>query len=70
MQIARVQARNQFSVAQVEAIMATQVQRSERLAAADDVIVNEGPPEAAAAAVERLHRAYLDLAAKKQARGL
>ncbi|NCV86220.1 MAG: dephospho-CoA kinase, partial [Oxalobacteraceae bacterium] len=28
MQIARVQARNQFSVAQVEAIMATQVQRS------------------------------------------
>lgn len=70
MQIARVQARNQFSVAQVEAIMATQVRRSERLAVADDVIINEGSPEAAAAAVERLHHAYLALAAKKQAGGL
>jgi dephospho-CoA kinase len=70
MQIARVQARNQFSVAQVEAIMATQVQRSERLAVADDVIVNDGPREAIAAAVERLHREYLVLAAKKRAGGL
>jgi len=70
MQIARVQARNQFSVAQVEAIMATQVQRSERLAVAHDVIVNDGPREAVAAAVERLHREYLALAAKKRAGGL
>jgi dephospho-CoA kinase len=70
MQIERVQARNQFSVAQVEAIMATQVQRSERLAVADDVIVNDGPREAIAAAVERLHREYLTLAAKKRAGGL
>jgi dephospho-CoA kinase len=70
MQIERVQARNQFSVAQVEAIMATQVQRSERLAVADDVIVNDGPREAIAAAVERLHREYRTLAAKKRAGGL
>jgi dephospho-CoA kinase len=70
MQIARVQARNQFSVAQVEAIMATQVQRSERLAVAHDVIVNDGPRDAVAAAVERLHREYLSLAAKKRAGGL
>ncbi|MFN5098765.1 MAG: dephospho-CoA kinase [Burkholderiaceae bacterium] len=70
MQIERVQARNQFSVAQVEAIMATQVQRSERLAVAHDVIVNDGPREAVAAAVERLHREYLALAAKKRAGGL
>jgi len=70
MQIARVQARNQFSVAQVEAIMATQVQRSERLAVADDVIVNDGPRETVVAAVERLHREYLALAAKKRAGGL
>ena len=70
MQIARVQARNQFSVAQVEAIMATQVQRSERLAVAHDVIVNDGPREAVAAAVERLHCEYLALAAKKRAGGL
>jgi dephospho-CoA kinase len=70
MQIDRVQARNQFSVAQVEAIMATQVQRSERLAVADDVIVNDGPRETVVAAVERLHREYLALAAKKRAGGL
>ncbi len=70
MQIERVQARNQFSVAQVEAIMATQVQRSERLAVADDVIVNDGPREAVAAAVEQLHREYLALAEKKRAGGL
>lgn len=70
MQIERVQARNQFSVAQVEAIMATQVQRSERLAVADDVIVNDGPREMVNAAVERLHREYRALAAKKRAGGL
>ena len=70
LQIERVQARNQFSVAQVEAIMATQVQRSERLAVADDVIVNDGPRDAVAAAVDRLHRDYLGLAAKKRAGGL
>ena len=70
LQIERVQARNQFSVAQIEAIMATQVQRSERLAVADDVIVNDGSREAVAAAVDRLHREYLALAAKKQAGGL
>jgi len=70
LQIQRVQARNQFSVAQVEAIMATQVQRSERLAVANDVIVNDGPPEAVAAAVDRLHREYLALAVKKRPGGL
>ncbi len=67
MQIERVMRRNQFSMSQVEAIMATQATRAQRLAAADDVIVNDGHRDAVAAAVTRLHAGYLLLSAKKQA---
>lgn len=65
-QVERVIRRNQFSVAQVKAIMATQATRADRLAAADEVIVNDGHPDAVAAAVARLHDTYVALAAKKQ----
>ncbi|MHA7681909.1 dephospho-CoA kinase [Cupriavidus sp. PET2-C1] len=61
-QIARVMARNGFSQGQVEAIMARQARRSERLAAADDVVDNEGPPEALPAQVDRLDQLYRTLA--------
>jgi dephospho-CoA kinase len=67
MQIERVIRRNQFSAAQVEAIMATQATRDARLAAADDVIVNDGQRDELAAAVARLHDGYRVLAAKKEA---
>jgi dephospho-CoA kinase len=66
MQIERVIRRNQFSVMQVEAIMATQATRADRLAAADDIIVNDGQRDAVVTAVARLHNDYLALAAKKQ----
>ncbi len=57
-QIARVMARNGFSREQVLAIMAKQATRAQRLAAANDVVDNDGPVEALAAQVDRLDRAY------------
>ena len=63
-QVARVVARNGLAEAQVRAIMAAQVTRSERLAAADDVIENDGDIAALPAQVDRLHAIYLDLAAR------
>lgn len=60
-QIARVMARNGFTREQVEAIMRKQATRAARLAAADDVIDNDGPPEALDAQVERLDTLYRSL---------
>lgn len=58
-QIARVMARNGLPEAQVKAIMAAQASRANRLAAADDVIDNDGGQDALAPQVERLHQFYL-----------
>ena len=58
-QLARVMARNGLSEEQVRAIMATQVSRAERLAAADDVISNEGAIAALEPQIARLHANYL-----------
>ncbi|AOY92682.1 dephospho-CoA kinase [Cupriavidus sp. USMAA2-4] len=62
-QVARVMSRNGFTRPQVEAIMARQATRAQRLAQADDVIDNEGRPEALAPQVERLDRLYRSQAA-------
>jgi len=59
LQVARVMRRNGMSEAQVRAIMATQVPRAARLAAADDVIVNDADVAALLPQVERLHALYL-----------
>jgi len=62
-QISRVMNRNGFSREQVLAIIARQATREARLAAADDVIVNDNAPlSALEAQVEAQHRAYLALA--------
>ncbi|WP_321955460.1 dephospho-CoA kinase [Paraburkholderia bannensis] len=62
-QIARVMSRNGFTREQVLAIIARQATRDDRLAAADDVIVNDNVTlDALAQDVERLHRRYLALA--------
>lgn len=62
-QIARVMRRNAFSREQVLAIIARQATRDERLAAADDVIVNDHAPlEQLTQQVQRLHERYLALA--------
>ena len=62
-QVARVMARNGLSEQQVRAIMATQASRSVRLAAADDVIDNDGGLEALLPQVEALHARYLRISA-------
>jgi len=61
-QVARTMARSGLTAAEVRAIMEHQVSRAERLAAADDVIGNEGESAALRPQVERLHRLYLQLA--------
>ncbi|WP_434661062.1 dephospho-CoA kinase [Paraburkholderia sp. A3BS-1L] len=61
-QIARVMNRNGFTREQVLAIIARQATREARLAAADDVIVNDGATlETLAQDVEILHQRYLVL---------
>lgn len=62
-QIARVMARNRLTHDEVDAIIAAQAGRAERLRAADDVIVNVATPEALFNEVGMLHRRYLTLAA-------
>ncbi|HTN66079.1 MAG TPA: dephospho-CoA kinase [Burkholderiaceae bacterium] len=59
MQVERVMRRNSLDAAQVQAIMAAQATRAARLAAADDVITNDGEPAALIPQVERLHALYL-----------
>lgn len=61
-QVARTMARSGLTEAEVRAIMAVQAGREARLAAADDVIDNDGGLEALRAQVEALHRRYLDAA--------
>ena len=57
-QCARVMARSGLSLAEVRAIMKTQASRAERLAAADDVILNNQTLAALAPEVSALDRAY------------
>ena len=66
-QVRRVQLRSGLTADEVRRIMATQLPRAERLAQADDVIDNSGPPEALAPQVERLDRRYRRLAARFRA---
>jgi dephospho-CoA kinase len=61
-QLARVMARNGLAEAQVRAIMATQATRAERLAAADDVLTNEGPVALLPPQIADLHAKYLAFA--------
>jgi dephospho-CoA kinase len=63
MQLARVMTRNGLQEAQVKAIMAAQVSRPQRLAAADDVISNDDGIAALAPQVAALHRLYLAISA-------
>lgn len=58
-QLARVMARSGLDAAEVEAILLAQASRSERLAAADDVVDNGGSADALPAQVDLLHDRYL-----------
>ncbi len=59
LQVTRVMRRNGLSEAQVKAIMATQATRAMRLAAADDVIDNNGDLAALEPQIAVLHEVYL-----------
>lgn len=62
-QIERVMKRNSLPREQVEAILAAQASREQRLAAADDLIDNDGAPDTLAQRVRALHERYLALLA-------
>ena len=64
LQVARVMQRNAMREAEVLAIMAAQASRAGRLAAADDVIVNDGGASQLAPHVARLHALYCELASQ------
>ncbi|MFZ6766427.1 dephospho-CoA kinase [Undibacterium sp. Di26W] len=65
-QIRRVMSRNSLNREQVLAIMHNQASRQQRLAAADDVIANQGPLEIIRTQVVQLHQQYLAYAEMKK----
>ena len=65
LQVQRVAGRSGISETQTRAIMAAQATRTERLAAADDVIVNDDGIAKLVQQVERLHALYRRLAEGK-----
>ena len=64
-QIRRVMSRSGLAEMEVRAIMTAQATRSQRLAAADDIIENDDEAAALAPQVEKLHTLYAMLAAKQ-----
>ena len=66
-QVRRVGLRSGIAADEVRAIMATQLPRAERLARADDVLDNAGPPGAIAPQVAVLDRRYRALATANNA---
>jgi dephospho-CoA kinase len=68
-QLRRLVARDGGTEDGARAILAAQASRAERLAAADDVLANDGSPQALAAAVDRLDALYRQLARTPGAAG-
>ena len=62
-QLQRLLARDGGDAALARAMLASQASRAQRLAAADDVIVNDGPPQRLPAAVAALDAVYREMAA-------
>lgn len=61
-QLQRIMARDVLTQEQAQSILSAQASRDKRLALADDVIDNSGPPFALTAQVDQLHHHYLKLA--------
>ncbi len=64
-QYKRVQARSGLSKKEIDAIIATQIDRSSRIKAADDIIVNDKSRAELNNKVQQLHQMYLSLAEKE-----
>jgi dephospho-CoA kinase len=67
LQLARLQARDRCDAGQARAMLGSQASREARLAAADDVIVNDGEPADLVAKVAALDQKYRALAAPAHA---
>jgi dephospho-CoA kinase len=70
LQVSRVMARSGLSRGEAQAIMASQATRAQRLAVADEVILNGGGREDLSLQVGALHRHYLELAAQARGAGI
>jgi dephospho-CoA kinase len=68
-QIERVMRRSALPRDQVEAIIAAQATREQRLAAADEVVDNAGDPASLPQRVREIHERFLKLAAERSPRG-
>ena len=68
LQVRRTMARDGVDEAQARAVLAAQIDRRQRRAFADDVIVNDATLAELRAAVDALHERYLRLAAEAQVR--
>ncbi len=64
LQVSRVMARSGLTGDEVRAIMLAQASRAQRLAVADDVLINDGDLRHLESQVAEAHRKYLQLAAK------
>ncbi len=65
LQLQRTMTRDDMDNSQAQAILASQASREERLAAADDVLTNDGTLDKLRQQVQDLHRLYLRLAGKQ-----
>jgi len=63
-QVQRLMTRDSVSVEQARAVLAAQARRTDRLKAADDVLLNSGSVAELRQAVDRLHQRYLELATR------
>lgn len=63
-QLQRVIARSRLSKEEASRIIASQIDRNQRIAAAHDILDNSGPLDTLPARIETLHQRYLQLAAK------
>jgi dephospho-CoA kinase len=68
-QLARLQARDGATRQQAERMLAAQASRAQRLAVADDVILNNGDIAELRVQVEKLHREYSNAASAQSDRG-
>ncbi len=60
-QLERIAARDGLPESEIETILATQAGREQRLAIADDIIVNDASPEYLRSEIGRLHRLYSEI---------
>jgi dephospho-CoA kinase len=66
LQLARAIARDHMAPSLAEAMIDAQASREQRLAAADDIVDNSGPPDALDVQVAALHAKYVALAKARQ----